>query len=204
MRRKIVLAATSLSLLVSIFAQPLRPQIKGLSADGPSREYADKMMLFGQFVGDWEFDMQSIRSDGTRVKGSGEWHFGWALNGRAVQDVWIARDDASKPHAPITEWGTTLRFYDPKTDAWRVVWAGPMGRSLMTFTAKRISEEIVMEVDYVQGLPRMNSSDSAPVHRGQWIFDQITANTFHWREVISHDSGKTWQVESEMFVRRMK
>jgi hypothetical protein len=26
----------------------------------------------------------------------------------------------------ICEWGTTLRFYHPRTDAWHVVWSGPM------------------------------------------------------------------------------
>lgn len=60
----------------------------------------------------------SIRPDGTRVKGKGEWHWGWVLDGRAIQDVWIAHNDVSQSNAPITEWGTTLRFYDPKTDVW--------------------------------------------------------------------------------------
>ncbi len=79
-----------------------------------------------------------------------------------------------------------------------------MRGSLMTFIGKRAGEEIVMEVDSVQRLVRMNSLESAPMHRGQWIFDQITPLSFHWREAISHDGGKTWTVEQEMFVRRMK
>lgn len=180
------------------------PQIKGLVADGPASEHADKLMLFGQFVGDWQFDLISIHPDGTRVKGGGEWHFGWVLGGRAVQDVWIARDDVSKPDAPISEWGTTVRFYDPKVDSWRVVWAGPRREALMGFTAKKIGEEIVMEVDYVQGLSRQNPPDGPPIHRSQWIFDQITPDSFHWRSVVSHDGGKTWQMTSEMFVHRVK
>jgi hypothetical protein len=31
---------------------------RGLEASGPPAELAGKMMLFGQFVGDWEFDSQ--------------------------------------------------------------------------------------------------------------------------------------------------
>jgi hypothetical protein len=28
--------------------------IKGLGADGPHSEFKEKLMLFGQFVGDWD------------------------------------------------------------------------------------------------------------------------------------------------------
>src|SRR5438034_11511737 len=60
-----------------------------LGAAGPVREYADKLMFFGQFVGDWEFDMTATKPDGSQVTGKGEWYFGWVLDGRALQDVWI-------------------------------------------------------------------------------------------------------------------
>jgi hypothetical protein len=168
------------------------PQIKGLSADRPSPAYADKMMLFGQFIGDWQFDMVLIRPDGTRVKGDGEWHFGWALDGRAVQDVWIARDDLSQPDAPITEWGTTIRVYDPKRNGWRVVWMGPMRGNVVTFTATKIGDEIVMEADSRGGSPE----------RGRWIISKVTPTSFYWRAVRSVDNGQTWELTQEMFVRR--
>src|SRR5438034_4721879 len=54
-----------------------------LGAAGPVREYADKLMFFGQFVGDWEFDMTATKPDGSQVTGKGEWYFGWVLDGRA-------------------------------------------------------------------------------------------------------------------------
>jgi hypothetical protein len=45
-----------IALLVAVSILPAgltaEPQIKGLTADGPAPAYADKMMLFGQFVGD--------------------------------------------------------------------------------------------------------------------------------------------------------
>jgi hypothetical protein len=195
--------ARSMLLLLVVPCACSQTSIQGLHSLGPDPALAQKLNLFGQFVGDWEFDLVAIQSDGKPLKGAGEWHFGWALQGRAVQDVWIARDDVSKPNAPISEWGTTLRFYDPKTDTWHVVWAGPRRGSLLAFVAKQSAGEIVMEVNYVQGLPRMNPPDAPPIHRGQWIFDQIKPNSFHWRSIISHDGGKSWQLQSEMFVRRV-
>jgi len=70
--------------------------IGGLESNGPDPALKEKLDLFGQFVGDWEFDMVLLRPDGTRPKGDGHWHFGEVLQGRAIQDVWIARDDVSR------------------------------------------------------------------------------------------------------------
>jgi len=34
------------------------PTIKGLGADGPDPRLKEKLMLFGQFVGDWHIESQ--------------------------------------------------------------------------------------------------------------------------------------------------
>ena len=93
--------------------------IDGLESSKPAPELADKMNLFGQFVGDWRFDYVGYKKDGTSFKAKGEWHFGWILEGRAVQDVWIipGRPERNNPGTPKGEYGTTVRFYDPKLDA---------------------------------------------------------------------------------------
>ncbi len=46
-----------------------------LYATGPAAEGADDLMLFGQFVGDWVFDVINYKPDGTKQEGTGEWHF---------------------------------------------------------------------------------------------------------------------------------
>ena len=171
------------------------PQIKKLVAQGPSPGFEDKLALFGQFVGDWEFDTTLIKEDGTRKTGRGEWHFAWALGGRAIQDVWIAWDDiSSQPNAAPIEHGTTLRFYDSKIGAWRVVWVGPMRGNLITFTGRKAGSEIVMEADSRPGFPE----------RSRWIISEIAPQSFHWRGVKSADGGKTWTLEQEMNVRRVE
>jgi hypothetical protein len=41
----------------------------------------------------------------------GEWHFGWALAGRAIVDVF---------HAAGRDHGVVVRFFDPEARIWRV------------------------------------------------------------------------------------
>ena len=59
--------------------------IKGLGADGPDPEFKEKLMLFGQFVGDWEIESEWFLPDGSTPRGKGEIHFEWILNGTAIQ-----------------------------------------------------------------------------------------------------------------------
>src|SRR5689334_18055484 len=104
--------------------------IKSLEADGPAPELREKLMLFGQFVGDWEIDAKYFRPDGTTVTENGELHVGWILNGRAIQDVWISH--GSDPERSVAA-GTTIRFYDPAMKAWQCVWISPLLRNHADF-----------------------------------------------------------------------
>jgi hypothetical protein len=48
------------------------------------------MMLYGQFVGSWQGTVLVHLPDGAPRESTCEVNFGWALEGRAIQDVWIA------------------------------------------------------------------------------------------------------------------
>ncbi|MDQ3919830.1 MAG: hypothetical protein M3348_15285 [Acidobacteriota bacterium] len=163
-----------------------------LAADGPAADRDGEMMLFGQFVGDWDVDFTVYGPDGTRQTEKAEWHFGWVLEGRAVQDVWIVprRGERDKASPVPRDYGTTIRFYDPAIDAWRVVYASPVHGDLLTFVARRVGDEIVLEGRDPEGSPM------------RWIFSEITGKSFRWRRVVSTDGGKTWQLHKEMSVRR--
>src|ERR1700756_3899967 len=63
--------------------------INALVASGPAPDRADKMMLYGQFIGAWDGTVTRYGANGERFDASAEVHFGWALEGRAIQDVWI-------------------------------------------------------------------------------------------------------------------
>ena len=163
--------------------------IKGLMANGPNASLKEKLMLFGQFVGDWDIiEAHYWQADGTEVKMKGEVHFGWILGGTAVQDVWIGCREGSKE---VTLFGTTVRFYDPKIDAWRSTWLSPLKGLVQTFVARKVNDEIVLEGKTYEGYPE------------KWIFSQITPRSFRWQSEETHDDGKTWLLTEEMQIRKV-
>jgi hypothetical protein len=171
----------------------VNPVFEALSATEPTPDYPEKMMLYGQFVGAWVFDWAAYDLDGTELLATrGEWLFTWALEGRAVQDVWIcpARDIRETDEAPAAkgEYGTTLRFFDPAIDMWRVVWIGPGYGNIRVFTAYASGDEIVQETAFPQGEPV------------RWVFSEISDGSFSWRGEKLH--GGVWRVTERMRVRR--
>lgn len=87
-----------------------------LVASGPFVECADKLMVYGQFVGSWGIHATWYWKDAGRREGKGERHFNWIIGGRGVQDVLF------KSRAPSYEFSAMLRCYDNAIDAWHVTW----------------------------------------------------------------------------------
>ena len=169
-----------------------RGLIYALTAPGPAADLAEKLNLFGRLVGSWDVDLISHRFDpilANRVEC--EWHFGWVLGGRAIQDVWIAPKRALRQNGDTRgEWGTMIRFYDKAIDAWRCTWHGPQRGVARSFIARPVDNRIVLEGIF---------EDEGPL---RWIFSEITNNSFHWRSVVSSDNWKTEKMIQEMFARR--
>jgi len=164
--------------------------IDALRASGPHADLADRLMLFGQFVGAWEVDITNYGPDGTVARVPGEWHFGWALEGRAVMDVWIAPRRSLRGWTESGEYGATVRIFDPAIDAWRSTWIGPAKGAVKPFIARQMGDEIVLEGRFGEG--RLE----------RWIFSDIAPAGFHWRYVASDDGGSTWTTVQEMAARR--
>jgi len=165
-----------------------------LRADGPHPQRGDKLALFGQFVGSWEVEIVQHRPDGTHETIAGEWHFFWALEGRAVQDVWIAPRRSQRPRDRDLpgDYGTTVRFFDDEINAWRSTWIGPMRGLVLPFIGRQIGDEIVLEGTFEDGLLT------------RWIFSDITPAAFRWRAIESGDGGKSWALLQEMTARRLR
>ena len=156
-----------------------------LRADGPAEGLqAAKLMTYGQLVGDWNAQVVDYRETPARHL-SGEVHVDWILEGRAIQDVWIApaRGDRKPGAAPsgINWYGTTLRIYDPKSDSWRISWFNPQDGTEVRLLGRVVGEEIVQEGTLDGDIPV------------RWIFSELEARSCRWRCEISSDERKTWK-----------
>lgn len=100
-----------------------------LSASGRSVEIPEAADLYGWLVGSWTLEV--LHYAGVDVAAqpiTGEAHFGWVLEGRAIQDVWIMpRCSDRTPGLAKTNnmYGTTLRAWDPAIQGWRIRWLNP-------------------------------------------------------------------------------
>jgi len=154
-----------------------------LAANGPAADRAGKMGLYGRFVGSWEMDATVFLDDGTTHRGRGEIHFAWALEGRAIQDVWIL---------PGVFYGTTLRIYDPGRDAWHILWSDPLRQYYSRQIGRAEGRDIVQH----------GTNDAGATIR--WSFRDIAPDSFLWRGERSTDGGVTWQLQAEFSARRVK
>jgi catechol 2,3-dioxygenase-like lactoylglutathione lyase family enzyme len=155
--------------------------IEVLHTDDPAPDRADKMGLYGWLIGSWEMDTLVHADDGTTQKGRGEIQFGWVLEGRAIQDVWIL---------PGVFYGTTLRVYDPAIDAWHILWSDPLRQFYTRQIGRARGADIVQE----------GTNDAGEATR--WSFTEITRDSFRWRGERSRDGGATWHLQAEFFARR--
>ena len=166
-----------------------------LLADGPDPRHADALMLFGRFVGEWELDWTGYGPDGEQTMTErGEWIFGWVLEGRAVQDVWIlpVRDQGTGGIDPSRKThGTTLRVWDATLKAWRVTWISPLTGARVDLVGRWSGKDVVQ----VGVLP-----NGAPT---RWIFSEITRDSFRWTGETLQADGHTWKLEGEFLAKRM-
>jgi hypothetical protein len=171
------------------------PFLDALGADGPATDRAGKMDLYGRFVGSWELDVAQFAEDGTKRQRKGEWHFGWALEGRAIQDVWIVPPRGELRHgdaaANVDSYGTTLRVYDPRIDAWQIQWTDPVTQNFLQMIGRQQGDDIV----------QLGTRPDGNLIR--WSFSEITPNSFRWRGEISADKGATWRLNVDFSARRV-
>ena len=134
------------------------------------------LSLFGRFAGSWVLDCTEYGPDGTSTVKRGEWHFGFALGGRATTDVWIL---------PGVEHGVSLRFPDPASGSgvWRSTWVGPGRGRVHTFLAAPAGDEIVLDGGDLR-----------------WTFSDIEAGAFGWRNEARHDG--VWRLQQSFRVWR--
>ncbi|CAE6819215.1 hypothetical protein PQR37_32665 [Paraburkholderia nemoris] len=151
--------------------------------------------LYGWLIGSWDMDVLHYRVDLGNARRRGEIHFGWVLEGRAVQDVWImppCREHHAGPTAADTMYGTTLRVWDPTLRAWRVTYMNPLTGQRDELIGRRVGNDLVQIGTHANGTPI------------RWNFTDITRDSFRWTGVALAQDGVTWTLEAEFHARRRR
>ncbi|MBI3677766.1 MAG: hypothetical protein HY243_14250 [Proteobacteria bacterium] len=171
---------------------PRWDMISELRAAGPNVSRADSpdADLFDRFVGTWDCDSTIYAADGAANHSPGQLIFGWILDGRALQDIWIGYP-ANKPRSERFV-GTSVRFFDAAKGLWQVTWISPMAQSVIRLSGKSDGDAIVLHG---------TDSDGSLL---RWSIDDITDTSFTWRGEYSTDNGATWRLQELHHMRRPK
>lgn len=152
-----------------------------LFANCPAADRADKMGLYGWLIGAWKMDAVTHAPDGKTHEREGRIAFTWALDGRAILDVWMLPDFFH---------GTTLRIYDPAIDAWHIVWSDPLRQFYNRQIGRARGRDIV----------QIGKSDDGADTR--WCFTEIAPRSFRWTGERSTDGQASWQLQAEFQCQR--
>jgi hypothetical protein len=163
-----------------------------LRATGRSPEIPEAADAYGWLVGSWELDCRRYAGELVSIKG--EAHFGWVLEGRAIQDVWIMPSRSGRNSlADRTNnmFGTTLRVWDSSIQAWRIMWRNPVHNHWEDQIGRWSGEDVIQIGSRANGTPT------------KWSFTEITSDSFHWLGEILDVDGQTWTLEGEFFAKRI-
>lgn len=171
--------------------QTLEP---ALFTPGRSPEIPESADVYGWLVGSWELEVLHYKAVDVSPLGlTGEVHFAWVLEGRAVQDVWITprRSDRTAQTAKTNNmYGITLRVWDPAIQGWRITWINPVTGHREEQIGRRIGKDIVQVGARADGTPT------------RWRFTEITPDSFHWIGESLNADGQTWRLEGEFRAKR--
>ena len=165
-----------------------------LAAPGRAPEIPESSDVYGWLVGSWELEVFDYDLDPTGLRSQGEVHFERTLEGRAVQDVWIVprrSERGGDPDKKTNLYGTTLRVWDAKIQAWRVTWINPVSGNRADLIGRWSGKDVVQIGANAEGTPF------------RWIFTEITPDSFHWVGESLATDGKTWKLRGEFRAKRM-
>lgn len=170
-------------------ADPRLDMVRALQATAPHSSLADQTKAFERLIGTWDVQYTDFARDGTASHRSGELIFGWVMDGRAIQDVWIVDPSGARKEREIY---TELRYVDQKSQTWRATFIDPEGASVARFTGGVAgADRIVLESRDFDGTET------------RWSFNDIRPDSLVYREETSRDGGSTWQITAEYRMKRL-
>ena len=147
---------------------------EALISDRKSASLPEAFNYFGKLIGSWNID---YIDNNESLEIQGEWHFSWVLEGMAIQDVIIL---------PGYEYGTSLRLYNPNTNAWDIAY-GYTGK-IIRLEARKQNDKIVLTF--------VNDE------RRKWVFTKIEDYSFHWQNITVKENEE-WHINAEIFAKRV-
>jgi hypothetical protein len=149
---------------------------EALISEGKNEKLPEEFNFFGKLIGSWKISY--INNNANARKSAGEWHFSWILEGTAIQDVIVL----SKPDEEI---GTTVRVYNPVSNAWDIAY----------FFAGKIIRLEARKQDGMVVLTHIGNE------RRKWVFAKIGDSDFHWQDVTVKENGK-WHINADLYAER--
>lgn len=145
---------------------------------------------YGRLIGSWRGTYRDPNESSEEI-GPLEVRFSWALEGRAVQDVWIA---PSAPHESTANlrrrtYGTTIRAFDPQAQVWREDWWDPCRGFHCALVGSRSGDDIVQ-------------TGSWDDHPQRWRSLDIRADSFTWQAHRLNADGEHWDLQTEFLLKR--
>jgi hypothetical protein len=170
-------------------SDPRLDMVTALQAAGPNPALGDHASVFGRLVGAWDVEYTDFSKDGKVTHRSGELTFGWVLDGRVMQDLWIVfPSEAGKAREVYTD----LLYLDPKSGTWAAVSIDPQVASVATFTGGAVGDDRIV----------LDSHDLVPRETRRWSFNEIRPDALTFRDEASSDDGKSWTLKSEYHMKR--
>lgn len=141
---------------------------------------------FAPLIGDWDF-IYTDNLNGTPRQIEGEWFFRRALEGTAIQDLFICPSRATKESnpQPDEDYGLAIRLFNVSEKCYD-----------MTYISARVSKQVrfIREHEKLVGSVLDGSNT-------KWVFVQISEDAFHWQNVTELNAGE-WKVNSNVYAKR--
>jgi hypothetical protein len=146
--------------------------------------------IYDWLIGSWNVDAIDYLENNEIIKSQGEWHFAYVLEGRAIQDIWIAPKRSLRNPGliqPRNRYGSTIRYFDTETKKWCITWFNPVSSVTSKLYGWKNGANIIHE----------GKDENGNIMR--WTFDNITDQSFHWKGEMSNDNGKTFILQAEFY-----
>lgn len=161
-----------------------------LRAVGPHPSLGDQARVWDRLVGTWDVQYTDFMKDGRVLHRSGQITFGWVMDGRAIEDVWIVNPSTQGKDREVY---ADLRYFDPKTGTWRATFIDPQDASVARFIGGAVGDDRI-------ALETQDLLDGNGTRR--WSFNDIRPDSFVFRDEDSSDGGINWRLVAEYHMKR--